>query len=67
MKVALAVLNAVKSKFPETNEFIDGTLKEECEKEKITADEVIKSFVSGNLLLTASKTAKATFNDFFQF
>ena len=41
MKFALAVLDAVKSKFPETNEFIDDTLKEECEKEKITADEVI--------------------------
>ena len=41
LKIALAVLNAVKSRFPETNEFIDSTLKEECEKEKITADEVI--------------------------
>ena len=28
-------------RFPETNEFIDSTLKEECEKERITADEVI--------------------------
>ena len=35
------VLDAVKSKFPETQEFIDDTLKDECEKEKITADEVI--------------------------
>ena len=41
LKVALAVLDAVKSKFPETNQFINDTLKEECEKEKITADEVI--------------------------
>ena len=41
LKVALAVLNAVRSTFPETNEFIDSTLKEECEKEKITAHEVI--------------------------
>ena len=41
MKVALVVLDAVKSKFPETQEFIDDTLKDECEKEKITADEVI--------------------------
>ena len=38
MKVALVVLGAVRSTFPETNEFIDNTLKEECEKEKITAD-----------------------------
>ena len=41
LKIALAVLNAVRSTFPETNEFIDSTLKEECEREKITADEVI--------------------------
>ena len=39
--VALVVLGAVRSTFPETNEFIDNTLKEEREKEKITADEVI--------------------------
>ena len=32
LKVALAVLNAVRSTFPETNEFIDSTLKEECER-----------------------------------
>ena len=31
-KIALAVLDAVRSTFPETNEFIDSTLKEECEK-----------------------------------
>ena len=36
LKIALAVLNAIKSRFPETQEFIDGTLKEECEKEKMT-------------------------------
>ena len=41
LKIALAVLNAVRSRFTETNEFIDSTLKEECEEEKITADEVI--------------------------
>ena len=41
LKVALAVLDAVKCRFPETKEFIDDTLKKECEKEKITADEVI--------------------------
>ena len=33
LKVALAALNAVRSTFPETNEFIDITLKEECERE----------------------------------
>ena len=41
LKVVLVVLNAVRSTFPETNEFIDNTLKEEWEKENITADEVI--------------------------
>ena len=41
LKFALAVLDAVKSRFPETQEFIDSTLKEECEKEKMAADEVI--------------------------
>ena len=35
------MLDAVRSKFPETNEFIDSTLKEVCEKEKMNADEVI--------------------------
>ena len=41
LKIALAVLDAVKSRFLETQEFIDSTLKEECEKERMTADEVI--------------------------
>ena len=41
LKIALAVLNAVRSTFPETNEFIDSTLKEECEKERMTVDELI--------------------------
>ena len=41
LKVALVVLDAIKSTFPENKEFRDDTLKEECEKEKITADEFI--------------------------
>ena len=41
LKIALSVLDAVKVRFPETQEFIDSTLKEECEKERMTADEVI--------------------------
>ena len=32
LKIDLAVLDVVRSTFPETNEFIDSTL-EECEKE----------------------------------
>ena len=45
LKVVLVVVkfcfSTVKSRFPETKVFIDDTLKEECKKEKITADEVI--------------------------
>ena len=41
LKVTLVVLDAVKSKFPGTKQFLDDILKGECEKEKITADEVI--------------------------
>ena len=35
------MFDAVRNRFPETNGFIDSTLKEEYEKERITADEVI--------------------------
>ena len=35
------MLDAVRSRFSETNEFINSTLKEEHEKERMTADEVI--------------------------
>ena len=41
LKIAWSVLDALRNRFPETNEFIDSTLKEECEKERITADGVI--------------------------
>ena len=41
LKVALAVLDAVKTKYLETKQFIDDTMEEECQKEKISADEVI--------------------------
>ena len=40
-KKRLKIALTVKSRFPETQEFIDSTLKEECEKERMTADEVI--------------------------
>ena len=46
LKIALAASNAVRSTFPEINEFIDSTLTEECEKERITVDEVINLFTS---------------------
>ena len=41
LEIALAVLDAVRNRFPETQEFIDSTLKKECEKERMNADEVI--------------------------
>ena len=44
LKIALSVLDAVRSTFPETNGFIDSTLKEECEKERMIVDEVIFCF-----------------------
>ena len=40
LKIALFVLDAVRNRFPETNEFIDRTLKEECEKERMSVVEV---------------------------
>ena len=44
------MLDAVRNRFPETNEFIDSTLKEKCEKERMTADEAIfYKFKSKNL------------------
>ena len=59
LKIALAVLNAVKSRFPETQEFIDSTLREECEREKMAADEV--SFLLVNL---PKKIARININMF---
>ena len=41
LKVALVVLEAVKSRFPETQEFIENTLQKQCGREKVTVDEVI--------------------------
>ena len=41
LKVVLTVLEAAKPKYPETKQFIDNTMKEECQKEQISAGEVI--------------------------
>ena len=41
LKIASAVLDSVKSRCPEAQEFIDSALKKEFEKEKLTADDVI--------------------------
>ena len=42
--MVLAVLDAFRSAFLETNEFIDSALQKKCEKEKMTADEVFFCF-----------------------
>ena len=40
LKTASAVLDAVKSRFPGTQDFIDRILREECERKKMIADDV---------------------------
>ena len=41
LKIALLFWILLKSRFPYTKEFIENTLQEECEKEKIAVEEVI--------------------------
>ena len=41
LRVALKVLEELKVRFSEAKQFIDDTMEEECQKEKISADEVI--------------------------
>ena len=41
LRVALKVLGRVKEEFPETKIFIENLIDEECQKEKISADEII--------------------------
>ena len=41
LRVALKVLGAVKEQFPDTKRSIKDLIDEECQKEKISADEVI--------------------------
>ena len=41
LRVALTVLEAIKNEYPETKKFIENLMDEECQKEKISADEVI--------------------------
>ena len=40
LRVALKVLEPVRTKYPETQQFIEILMDEECQKEKIYADEV---------------------------
>ena len=37
----MKVLGAVKEKFPDTKQFIEDLIDEECQKEKVSLDEVI--------------------------
>ena len=41
LRVALTVLEAIKTKYLETKQFIDNMMDEECQKENISADELI--------------------------
>ena len=67
-KAALVVLDAVKSRFPQTKEFIDDTLKDKCEKEKITADEVISyKFRSKELAWRNIFVLNLYYSDYFLF
>ena len=58
-------MNAVRSTFPETNEFIDNSLKEECEKERMTTYEVM--FLLLNLQKKKKKKKKIIFDKHFCF
>ena len=41
LRVALEILKGVTVKFPNTKQFIDDAMEEECQKGRITADELI--------------------------
>ena len=41
LRVALKLLEAVKTEYPENKKFIQSVMDEECQKENISADEVI--------------------------
>ena len=41
LRVALKVLDVVKTQFPDTKEFIEALIDEECLNEKVSVDEVI--------------------------
>ena len=44
IKIAIKVLDEVKAQFPETKEFIEDRLEQECSKENISVEEVIFLF-----------------------
>ena len=41
LKIALKVLRAVKEHFPDTKNFIEDMMEEQCQKKKISVEEVI--------------------------
>ena len=41
LRISLKVLKAVKERFPDTKNFIDNMMKEQCQEEKISVEEVI--------------------------
>ena len=41
LRVVLTVLEAVKTQYTDTKQFIEDLIDEECQKEKISAEEVI--------------------------
>ena len=41
LRVALKVLDDIRIRFPDTKQFIEDLIHEECLKERISADEVI--------------------------
>ena len=44
IRIAMKVLEEIKNEFPETVEFINGCLEQECSKENMTVEEVIFLF-----------------------
>ena len=64
LRISLKVLEAVKERFSDTKNFIDNMMEEQCQKEKISVEEVIflhvkKQKVSSKIL-SCSKYVKNT-------
>ena len=61
LRVALKILKGVTVKFPNTKQFIDDAMEEECQKGRITADELIfykprsKELAQKNIFLFCSE------------
>ena len=55
LKIALKVLDEVKVQFPETKQFIEECIEQECLKENISAEEVIFFYNSRSKELAQKK------------